>query len=193
MNISFTPNDNTIPGFVVIGTVADGAAAKAGIQKGDIITGLGDAQINSEADLLGAIASHRPGDQVAVTFVRDGKPHTVEVTLKNKNNTTGIVKATILDKLGAGLQNLPEKYAKEMGIKGGVVVTQIGSGLIKSQTDMQSGFIIVRAGDYPVKNVDDLQNALERQGNNVLLQGFYPDQQGMFSYAITDLKAGIVN
>lgn len=193
MNISFTPNDNTIPGFAVIGTVADGAAAKAGIQKGDIITRLGDEQINSEADLLGAIASHRPGDEVAVTFVRDGRPHTVEVTLKNKNNTTGIVKATILDKLGAGLQNLPEKYAKEMGIKGGVVVTQIGSGVIKSQTDMQSGFIIVRAGDYPVKNVEELQNALERQGNNVLLQGFYPDQQGMFSYAITDLKAGIVN
>jgi hypothetical protein len=41
--------------------------------------------------------------------------------------------------------------------------------------------------------VEDLQNALEKQGNNVLLQGFYPNRSGMFSYALTDLKSGIVN
>lgn len=193
MNISFTPNDNTIPGFKVIGTVSDGAAAEAGIRKGDIITQLGDAQVNSEADLLGAIADHRPGDRVPVTYVRDGISHTVYVTLKNKNGTTGIVKATVLDKLGVGLQTLPDNVAKKMGIKGGVVVTDIGSGLIKNQTDMQKYFIIVRAGDEPVRSVQDLQNALQRQGNNVLLQGFYPDQQGMFSYAITDLKEGVIN
>ncbi|MGH2644740.1 MAG: trypsin-like peptidase domain-containing protein, partial [Chitinophagaceae bacterium] len=192
-NVSFTPNNNAIAGFKVIGTVPDGAAAEAGIQKGDVITGLGDDQINSEADLLGAIASHRPGDRVTITYVRDGKTHTAEVTLKNKNGTTGIVKATVLDELGAGLQTLPEKAAKEMGIEGGIVVTNLGSGLIKSQTDMQRGFIIVRAGDYPVSTVEQLQNALERQGNNVVLQGFYPNQQGMFNYAITDLKSGIVN
>lgn len=193
MNISFTPNDNTIPGFKVIGTVPDGAAAESGIKKGDVITQLGDAQINSEADLLGAIADHRPGDKVAVTYMRDGDPHTVNVILKNKNGTTGIVKATVMDKLGVGLQTLPDNIAQKMGIKGGVVVTSIGSGLIKDQTDMQKYFIIVRAGDYPVRNLQDLQDALQKQGNNVLLQGFYPDQQGMFSYAISDLKQGIVN
>lgn len=192
-NVSFTPNNNAIPGFKVIGTVPNGAAADAGIEKGDIITGLDNVPINSEADLLGAIASHRPGDRVAITYVRDDKTHTAEVTLKNKNGTTGIVKATIMDELGVGLMTLPNDAAQKMGIKGGVVVTSIGSGLIKSQTDMQRSFIIVRAGDYPVTTVEQLQSALEKQGNNVVLQGFYWNQQGMYNYAITDLKSGIVN
>jgi hypothetical protein len=58
---------------------------------------------------------------------------------------------------------------------------------------MQRSFIIVRAGDYPVTTVEQLQSALEKQGNNVVLQGFYWNQQGMYNYAITDLKSGIVN
>lgn len=193
LNISFSPNSNAIPGFPVIGVVDDGAAAQAGIRKGDIITGLGGEKITSEADLLGAIASHRPGDKVTVTYIRDGKSHQTELVLKNKNGTTDIVKATIMDKLGANFITLPDKVAKELGVSGGVLVRAIGSGLIKSQTDMEAGFVIVKAGNYPVKSVQDLQKALEQQGNNLLLQGFYPGHNGMFYYAINDLKSGIVN
>lgn len=193
MNISFHPNTKAIPGFNVIGVVDDGAAAKAGIEKGDIITGLGKYTIRSEADLLGVIASHRPGDKVTVTYVRDGKEYHTNVILKNKNGTTDVVKYTIMDKLGASFQTLPQKYANEFGVSGGVIVTGIGSGLIKSQTDMEKYFVIVKAGNYPVNNIDDLQEALEKQGNNIMLKGFYPNQTGMFYYALKDIKAGVVN
>lgn len=193
VNISFNPNTNALPGFPVIGVVDGGAAAEAGIEKGDIITELGGAKINSEADLLGAIASHRPGDKISVTYIRDGSSHTADLVLKNKNGTTGIVKATIIDELGADLRTLPPKVAKQIGIPGGVIVANIGSGLIKAQTDMERGFIIVKAGNYPVSNVEDLKAALEKQGNNVMLAGFYPDQHGMFYYALNDVKSGIVN
>jgi len=193
MNISFDPNSNAIPGFQVIGVVDGGAAAAAGIQKGDVITELGGTKINSEADLLGAIASHRPGDKVTVTYIKDGKTHTANLVLKNKNGTTDIVKATIIDELGANLTPLPASIAKQIGIAGGVVVSRIGSGLIKEQTDMEPNFVIVKVGNYPVKNVDDLKEALKKQGNNVMLAGFYPDRQGMYYYALNDVKSGIVN
>jgi hypothetical protein len=58
---------------------------------------------------------------------------------------------------------------------------------------MEEGFVIVKAGNYPVKTVQDLQKALEKQGNNILLQGFYPGHTGMFNYALNDVKSGIVN
>ena len=193
MNISFDPNNNAIAGFKVIGVVDDGAAQQAGLRKGDVITELGGVKINSEADLLGTIADHRPGDKVSITYVRDGETHTANVVLKNKNGTTDIVKATIVDALGAELNPLPADIAKQIGIPGGVVVTRIGSGLIKEQTDMEPNFIIVKAGNYPVKNVDDLKEALQKQGNNIMLSGFYPDRQGMYYYALNDVKSGIVN
>lgn len=193
MNISFQPNSNAVAGFPVIGVASGGAAEAAGITKGDIITGIDQDQIRSEADLLGFLASHRPGDKVSITYVRDGKEYHTSVELKNKNGTTDIVKYTVMDKLGANFQTLPENLAKKLQIPGGVVVTGIGSGIIKSQTDMQPYFVIVKAGNYPVNNVEDLKEALEKQGNNIMLKGFYPNQTGMFYYALNDVKAGIVN
>lgn len=193
MNISFKPNASAIPGFPVIGVISDGAAAEAGIAKGDIITGIDEDPVRSEADLLGFLASHRPGDKVNITYVRDGKEHQASVVLKNKDGNTDIVKSTIMDKMGANFQTLPEKFAKQFGVSGGVIVTSIGSGMIKSQTDMQPYFVIVKAGNYPVNNLEDLKEALEKQGNNIMLKGFYPNQSGMFYYALNDVKAGIVN
>lgn len=193
MNISFDPHSDAVAGFHVIGVVDNGAAAQAGIQKGDIITELGSVKINSEADLLGTIADHRPGDKVSVTYLRDGTSHTADLVLKNKDGTTDIVKATIIDALGVDLNPLPANVAKQIGIPGGVMVSRIGSGLIKEQTDMEPHFIIVKAGNYPVKSVDDLKEALQKQGNNVMLSGFYPDRQGMYYYALNDVKSGIVN
>lgn len=193
VNVSFDPNSDAIAGFPVIGVVDGGAAATAGIAKGDVITELGGAKINSEADLLGAIASHRPGDKVSITYVRNGDTHSASLVLKNKDGNTSIVKATVVDALGVQLRDLPASIAKEIGIPGGVMVASIGRGLIKEQTDMEKGFIIVKAGNYPVKSKEDLANALKKQGNNVMLAGFYPDRHGMYYYALNDVKSGTVN
>jgi serine protease Do len=56
-------------------------AAGAGVRRGDIIVGLGDARVESTGDLLGALRDYRPGDTVEVTVVRDGEEQTLEATL----------------------------------------------------------------------------------------------------------------
>jgi len=60
---------------------AGGAADKAGLKPGDVITKLGTRSIGSYEDLFSEIWSHRPGEKVKVTFQRDGKEQTVELTL----------------------------------------------------------------------------------------------------------------
>ncbi len=181
------------PGVPVEGVTEDGAAAQAGIQKGDRIVGLDDAQVLNQTDLLGLLARHHPGDKIKVTYLRDGQKHQVTVTLKNKNGTTGIIKHSILDALGAQFATLSKTQAEKLGISGGVLVGDIGSGLINAQTDMHKYFVIVQVGNYPVRSVDDLKEAFERQGNNVMIKGFYPGRTGMMYYAINDVKAAIVN
>lgn len=194
MRAAFNTSVQNVSGVEVSGVTEDGAAAAAGIQKDDIIVGIDDAQIVSQTDLLGVLARHHPGDKIKVTYLRDGEKHQTNVVLKNKNGTTDIVKRTILDELGAQFRTLTEEQAEQLGIPGGVIVGTIGSsGLIGSQTDMRRGFVIVRVGNYPVKNVSDLKNALEKQGNNVMIRGFYPGYSGMMYYAINDVKSGIVN
>jgi S1-C subfamily serine protease len=68
-------------GAEVVEVGAGQAAAAAGIQRGDIITALGNAQIPSEEALTQALAGKKAGAATEVTLVRDGARKTVDVTL----------------------------------------------------------------------------------------------------------------
>jgi putative serine protease PepD len=62
--------------------VSDGTpAAKAGLQAGDLVTGIDGERVRSAAELSGTVASHKPGDELRLEVKRNGKTHTVTVTL----------------------------------------------------------------------------------------------------------------
>ncbi len=66
----------------VVGGVEEGQpAADAGLEEGDVITKVDDKDIADATALTSAIRSHQPGDQVTITYTRDGDEHTTEVTL----------------------------------------------------------------------------------------------------------------
>lgn len=60
---------------------AGGPAARAGIRAGDVISRIGDQEIESEGDLAVAIIGHAAGSSVEVELCRDGEKLTVTVTL----------------------------------------------------------------------------------------------------------------
>ena len=65
-----------------VGTVVAGSgAAKAGLAVGDVITAIDGTEVRGSDGLQAAIAGHRPGDTVSVTFTRDGSSRTVSVVL----------------------------------------------------------------------------------------------------------------
>ncbi|AOR34780.1 signal protein PDZ [Streptomyces fodineus] len=68
-------------GVAVVSAKAGGAADKAGIGPGDIITKLGDQPITTITSLSEALATDKPGQKTSVTFQRGGSQKTVEVTL----------------------------------------------------------------------------------------------------------------
>jgi S1-C subfamily serine protease len=68
-------------GVAVVEAEAGGAADRAGIRAGDVITRLGDADITTITSLSEALASDRPGQRTKVTYTRDGAERTADVTL----------------------------------------------------------------------------------------------------------------
>ena len=72
-------------GALVEQVVPGSGAADAGVQKGDIITALGDARVERYGDLLGALRDYAPGDTVTLTVFRDGDETKLEVTLGKKS------------------------------------------------------------------------------------------------------------
>ncbi|MGW2086997.1 trypsin-like peptidase domain-containing protein [Streptomyces sp. NPDC001880] len=58
-----------------------GPADRAGLRAGDVITKFGDTVIDSGPTLIGEIWTHEPGDRVTVTYTRDGRTATTQITL----------------------------------------------------------------------------------------------------------------
>ena len=135
--------------------------------------------------MVGQIATYRPGDKINISYVRDGKEFTVPVTLRNNTGTTDIVKNSVMEKLGADLQNLNKKDAASLGVKGGVVVKSIEEKGLFSQTRMEDGFIILKVNGKEVSTVDDFKKLLEGAANSsVRLEGVYPGYDGAFTYPL---------
>ncbi|GAA3417129.1 S1C family serine protease [Streptosporangium vulgare] len=72
-------------GGALVGQVTEGSpAAKAGIEQGDLITKINNTAVDEAATVVGAVRGFKPGQQVTIAYVRDGRPGTVTVTLAEK-------------------------------------------------------------------------------------------------------------
>ncbi len=170
---------------VYVSDVPDGGAAKeAGIQKGDYITKLNGAAVTSGPELQEQVARYKPGDKITVTYVRNGKENSVNLTLKNRAGNYNVVKNEgIFDKLGGELVNIDKATAQKNDIAGGVLVKKIGNGLLKN-TRMQEGFVITSINGQDVKNLDDLKTAINNASGPVRVEGIYPGYEGTYGYPL---------
>ena len=69
-------------GGALLGPIEPGSPAEeAGLQEGDVVTAVDGDPISDATDLTAAVRGNAPGDQVAITFTRDGDENEVGVTL----------------------------------------------------------------------------------------------------------------
>jgi S1-C subfamily serine protease len=59
-------------------------AAKAGLKAGDVMTAFDGKPIRTLYDFTFALREKKPGDEVPVTVMRDGKPLSVKVVLTTR-------------------------------------------------------------------------------------------------------------
>lgn len=62
------------------------AAEKAGLQKGDIITKVGDKKVSDAESLTDAVKSYKAGEEVTVIFLRDRKEKSVKAKLDKRKD-----------------------------------------------------------------------------------------------------------
>ncbi|WP_127130266.1 trypsin-like peptidase domain-containing protein [Pseudoflavitalea rhizosphaerae] len=171
-------------GIYVVEVSPSGAAEAAGVKKGDYITKINGVPVLSGADMVGQIATYRPGDKITISYRRDGKEYTNAATLRNISGTTDMVKHSNLDKLGADLQTLSKNDAKEYGINGGVVIKAIRPLGVLSKVRIQEGYVILKANNKEVKSVEELRKVLDEATGSVKLEGMYPGYEGIYPIVI---------
>ena len=140
----------------------DGPAMKAGLQLGDVITKVNNADVNSQSAFEEELAYRYPGDKVSITYIRDNKPGTTTVTLTNKKGTTDIVKREIIPSttLGAELE------ATDYGVK----VFKIKGGYMK-ELGVPENYTIISINRVRVKDPQEVIDFFEKYKGRVSLYG----------------------
>jgi putative serine protease PepD len=81
LGVATSDASSSTVGAAIGQVTAGGPAAKAGLQAGDVVTKLGGTTVKDSSDLVGAIAAHKPGEQVKVTIKRGSSTIERTVTL----------------------------------------------------------------------------------------------------------------
>lgn len=178
-----------VDGLLVGEIVEGGSAAGADIKIDDVITGIGDKQVHKFADLQEALAKHRPGDKVKVKLIRDKKEKTVEVTLKNEQGTTKVVKSADLDILGAAFRPVSDDLKRQLNLGYGLEVTGVNGGKMGA-AGIRKGFIILKANNVQMKSVEDLERVMKEATKSpdqvLFITGMFPSgKRGSYAVDLT--------
>src|SRR6202453_4235240 len=157
---------NRVYGFssgVIVGVVTpNGGAAKAGIQAGDVIVSIDGRNIKDGDDLVADISARHVGSTVKLGFLRDGKQNSANVVIGDRAKTYADITGQPDDtstpqetdagegKLGITASAIPPSLSAKVGIKGGVVVTNVRPGSFADEIGLGKGQIITAINRKPV-------------------------------------------
>lgn len=150
----------TVNGIYVIEVSADGAAYEAGLKAGDVITQVDGKKIEKFGELQEMMVSHRPGDKITVTYIRDKKVHTATLTLRNIQGTTVAVQTLDTESLGAALRPLNEKEMRELNLPYGLLISAIRDGKLK-EAGLTKGMILMKINDREMRSLKDFDEVVK--------------------------------
>lgn len=162
-------------GALVADVLPGSPAAKAGIERGDIITELNDQPVQGPDDLSVHISELAPGTTVHLKVARNGELRDITATLtelpekQEQASTMGNNKSALQ---GVQVENLTPAIARQLGLGSavsGVVITSVDPSRAAAATDLESGDVIQEVNRKPVHNVGEYNRALSGLGNQPVL------------------------
>ena len=174
---------------IYVAEVVEGGSAAGVLKENDVIIALNGKKIHKFSDLQEILAKHRPGDKVKVTVVRDKKEKEFEITLKNEQGTTKVVKDAGMEILGAAFKPVSSELKKQLNLGYGLEVTGVTNGKM-ADAGIRKGFIILKANGVPMKTVDDLEKAMKEARKSpeqgLFITGMFPSgKRAMYAVDLT--------
>lgn len=166
---------NVLKGISIENVNPNTGAEDAGLLKGDVIVAIDGKAVETVAKLQEKIAVKRPGDQVDVTYIRDGKENNVRVTLKSTADSIEVVQARNAFSIeGGSFEDVSSEEKTELKIEGGAKVTEVNEGKWK-EAGLRPGFIITNIDKTNIRTIQDLARVMSNKRGGTLIEGVYPD------------------
>jgi serine protease Do len=182
---------------VIVGVVTpNGGAAKAGIQAGDVIVSVDGRTIKDGDDLVADISARRVGSTVKLGYLREGKQNSASVVIGDRAKTYADITGQADDTpapqevdagegiLGIKVSNIPPAMAAKVGIKGGVIVTNVRPGSFADEIGMGKGAIITAINRKPVSDESTYRTIVStlKSKDDVVFVVQSPTQKNLNSY-----------
>ena len=145
----------------------DSPAERAGLQSGDIIVSFAEETIETSADLPHVVGLIAPGTEVTAVIVREGEEQTIRVEVGGLGAdevarvTTGVAADGSLSLLGMTIIEAEPAMLSDLGLAGGVVISEVEPDSPADQAGVRAGDILTRFGSQPVSRVDDLSEVAD--------------------------------
>ncbi len=142
---------NVENGALITNIEPQSAAEEAGLEVGDIITGVNGKKVSDASELRNTIGLLRSGDKVAIQYVRDSKTRSTTAKLgqAQAQQLTG-------SDIHPGLDGARFASASATG-DGGIEVSEVAEGSPAAQRGLRAGDIITAVNRTRVRNLADLQ------------------------------------
>lgn len=149
----------TLTGVYVHEVSADGSVADI-LKEGDVITQIDGHKVEKMSELQEQLTRFRPGDRIAMTYIREGKGKTVNVTLRNIQGTTSAIENLDTEAMGAALRPLTDNEKRELNMQNGLIVTAVRKGKMQD-AGITKGIIITRVNDRDMKTLSDFEEVVK--------------------------------
>ena len=162
-------------GAVVLNVAPGGAAARAGVEPGDVIVAFNGKPIMRRDELVAMVTATRPGTTVPLRIVRDREEQTLSITveeldieaetatLRSGNGGSGNDQQETSSDLGITLGNLTPNVAQRLRLDRGTrgaVITEVEPGSPAARVGLAPGDVIVRVGNETVETAAEASREL---------------------------------
>ncbi|GLI34130.1 DegQ family serine endoprotease [Desulforhabdus amnigena] len=162
-------------GVIVGDVVPDGAADKAGIKRGDVITRFDGKEVDNAHTLSRLVAITPPDSKVNVQIVRDGKAKEITVVIGTMPDETQEAEPEAKKSAwGLTVQNITPDLAQRFGWdenERGVVISGIEPGSPAAEAQLRMGDLIKEANRQKIQNMRDYSQIVKvpKKGETLLL------------------------
>jgi serine protease Do len=163
-------------GVAVSSVQPNSPASEAGFEPFDVITRFNGQKVSGAHELQALVERAPLGSKQEVEVVRKGQTMTLSVTpralpkdaLAASGRNDGFERSTpanpsnyVSEEMGVEVSDLAAEQAKEMQVKGGVLVANVDPDKPGFQAGLRSGMVIMSVDRTPVKNVEDFKAAMK--------------------------------
>lgn len=176
-----------VKGVMVDALTMNGAAKEAGIRTGDVFLSIDGIETSTSPQFMEVIGQHRPGDQLIISYWRDGRIQETTITLRNQLNTTDFVavrKDKVLTDIGFELREMDSNEISRSNKKG-VYVVSIYKNSKAGSANIEPGYVITTINDRRVTTVNELINIVSGYSGSIVFNGYYDNYPGQFPYTFS--------